>query len=300
MKANKCLALLACSMLLAGCGHYTSVTDSSEKLMTIGNQTITKEDEYNLIVKAVGPNLTLQGALEVIYDAEVPVTDEMKEEAEETWNTYADSYDDFESQVKDYGYADKQDYVDSVLIPNLQSDALLEKYFTDAKEEIESEFQPVLAAIIQTDSEGNANKALQALKDGEDAGKVGGQYAMEDSSWLGQEQIITNQDTTLPTRLINTLAETTEDGVIDEVFSDDTSTDDVTYYVAKLVSNNYDDNVKAIYNALSSNSTISSDCVLFYLKKYDFEVHDQYIFDYFKALQPQYLVTRPDLSDTDE
>ncbi|MCF0259869.1 MAG: hypothetical protein HUJ54_08415, partial [Erysipelotrichaceae bacterium] len=44
------IALAAAGILLTGCSTVkTSVTDGSEKLMTIGNTTYTKNDEYNLI-----------------------------------------------------------------------------------------------------------------------------------------------------------------------------------------------------------------------------------------------------------
>lgn len=298
MKRSKAVLAGLCTLLLAGCsGAVTSVPDGSSKLFTVGSTTVTKNDEYELIKMASGPTLTLSAAKQLIYDEEIGVTDEIKEEAEETYESYASTSDSFEDTLKSYGYADKQAYIDDVLIPSLQSDALLEKYFEDAKDAIEEEYHPVLASIIQTDSEDNANKALEALKNGEDAAKVAAQYGESDATYTGAEQIITTQDTTLPTRLQNMLWETTETGVIDEVFSDDTSTDDVTYYVAVLVSKDYDENLDKIVDALSSVSQISTDCVVYYLKKYDFEVHDQYIFDYYKANNPEYLVTRPDLSE---
>lgn len=291
-------AAAACTLLLSGCGTVsTSVSDPNEALMTIGDVTYTRNDEYQLIKRVNGPSLTLQAAQRMIYNEEVGDGEDIQKEAQEMYDTYAGTSSDFEKQLQSYGYKDKEDYIDNVLIPSIQSQKLVEKYFTDGKETIEADFKPVKAAIIQTDSQDNAEKALNALKEGQDAGKVGGQYAADGAAYTGTAQIITTMDTSLPTRIINTLYETTKEGVIDEIFTNDTSTDDKQYFVVKLISKDYDANLKEIQAALSSNSDINSDCVVYYLKKYEFQVHDQFIFDYFKANYPQYLVTRPDLSE---
>lgn len=290
------LAVLSCA-LLAGCGGSTSVSDSDEKLFSVGSTTYTKDNEYQLIKRINGPSLTLQDAQKLIYEEEVGSGDDVQEEAQEMYDSYTAYSDNFEEQLQAYGYADAQDYIDTVLVPSIQAQKLLEKYFTDAEETIKVTYKPVLAAIIECDSEDNANKAKEALEDGEDPATVGEQYASETATYTGSEQIISTLNTDLPTRIINTLFETTKDGVLDEIFTNDTSTDDVTYYVVDLISADYEANLDAIIDALGSNSDINTDCTVYYLKKYDFEVHDQYIFDYFKANYPEYLVTRPDLSE---
>lgn len=300
MKLRKPALLALSSLLLAGCaGASTSVPESSEKLMTIGSKTITKGDEYQLLKRYAGPQMVLTDVNRMIFDKEVGVTDEIKKEAEDTVAMY-DTGDTFEEQLKQAGYESKQAYIDDAIIPGLQQQELTKKYFQEAKEEIETEFRPVLAIIIQTDSEDNANKALEALKNGDDAGKVGAQYAPEDSTYTGSEQIVTTQDTALPTELLNALLDAGKEGVLGKVYTNDTSTDEVDYYVASVVSTNYDKNLDKIVAALSSNQTIATDCQVYYLKKYGFEVHDQYIFDYYKANNPQYLVTRPDLAETSQ
>ncbi|UNT96649.1 hypothetical protein [Allobaculum mucilyticum] len=296
MKYRTPLALGALALLLAGCQAQTSIPNSSEKLMTIGNKTVTKGDEYQILKKGSGTTGTLAIANRQIADKEIGVTDEIKKQAQETLDTYAE-IEGFDDQLKQIGYDSADDYMNEVLIPNLQSQELTKKYFTDAKEDVITSFDPVLAVIIETDSEDNANKALEALKKGDDAGKVGGTYASEDATYTGTEQIITTQDSGLPETLRNAILDASKEEVLDQVFTNDTSTDDVTYYVAKVVSTDYDKNLDKIVSALSSNQTIASDCQIYYLKKYQFEVHDQDVFDAFKANNPEYLVTRPDLTE---
>lgn len=288
-------------MALTGCaGANTSVSDGSEKLMTIGSKTYTKQDEYQLIKRVNGPALTLQATQQLIFDEEVGKTDEIMEQAEGMYNTYAASSDDFEAQLKSYGYENKEDYINNVLVPSVQSTELTKKYFTDCQAAIDEEFKPVKVEIIQCDSEDNASKAQEAMKNGEKGSEVAEQYAATGAAYMGNAQIITKDNTALPARLVNTLSETTASGVLDEIFSDDTSTDDKSYYAVNIVSTDYTENLDDIITALSSNSEVQTDCTVYYLSKYGFEVHDQYIFDYWKVMNPEYLVTRPDLAETAE
>ncbi len=300
MKSRKALlALSVCGMLFAGCaaGANTAVTDPDEVIMTIGDQKITRNDEYQLIKRVNGPTLTIQGVQLMIYEKEVPVDEEIEKKADEMLKSYDPDSETFLKQIQSYGYKDKEEYKKQVVIPTVQADALLDKYFTDNAGAIEEEYKPVIAAIVECDSEDNAQKALDAMKEGTSAEEAGKQYAREGASFTGSEQVITTETTNLPTRLLNSLNETSEEGVIDEVFAEDTSTDDKAYYAVKLISRDYAASTDKIAEALSSNQTVTTDCMVYYLSKYNFEVHDQYIFDYLKTNQPDYLVTRPDLAE---
>ncbi|MEY8467827.1 hypothetical protein [Faecalibaculum rodentium] len=284
-------------LFLAGCsGATASVSDPDKELMTIGDVTYTRGQEYEYIKKSTGPNLVMQMAEEVIYDKEVPVTDEIRKQAEDNYNEYAKTSDNLESYIQSMGYKDRQDYIDKVLIPAVQAEKLLTKWFTDAQEEIVQEYKPSRAQIIQTDSKDSADKALQALKDGKSAQDVAGQYQMEGTSYNGTAAIVTTMDTVLPTRLINTLSSAeSKAGVVNEVFEND---DKTQFFVAVLVSNNYDDIKGELESTLKNDSTVTEKCLVSYLTKYDFRVFDQDIFDYLRVNYPQYLVTRPDLMES--
>lgn len=284
-------------LFLAGCsGATASVSDPDKELMTIGDVTYTRGQEYEYIKKSTGPNLVMQMAEEVIYDKEVPVTDEIRKQAEDNYNEYAKTSDNLESYIQSMGYKDRQDYIDKVLIPAVQAEKLLTKWFPDAQEEIVQEYKPSRAQIIQTDSKDSADKALQALKDGKSAQDVAGQYQMEGTSYNGTAAIVTTMDTVLPTRLINTLSSAeSKAGVVNEVFESD---DKTQFFVAMLVSNNYDDIKGELESTLKNDSTVTEKCLVSYLTKYDFRVFDQDIFDYLRVNYPQYLVTRPDLMES--
>lgn len=300
MQNKKLLAAAAAGlMLLTGCsGATASVSDPDKELMTVGDVTVTRGQVYDCIKKSTGPNLTMQMAEQVIYDREVPVDEEIRKEAQDNYNEYAKTSDDLEGYVQSMGYKDKQDYIDRVLIPAVQAEKLLTKWFTDAQEEIVQEYKPSRAQIIQTDSRDSADKALQALKDGKSAQDVAGQSAAEGTSYTGTAAIVTSMDSVLPTRLINTLSSAqSKAGVLNEVFEND---DQTQYFVAVLVSNDYDTIKGDLESTLSGDSTVSEKCLVSYLTETDFQVYDQDIFDYLRVNYPQYLVTRPDLMESDD
>lgn len=300
MKSKKVILSTFCAaMLLGGCASQvnTKVTEPDKPLMSIGDTTITCNDEYELIKRVNGPSLMIQGIQLLIYNKEVPVDDEIKKEADEMLKSYDPDSETFLKQIQTYGYKDKEEYLNQVIIPSIQSNKLLEKYFEENAEAIEETYRPVVAAIIETDSEDNAQKAIDAMNDGTSPEEAGKQYAREGANYTGNDTVITTETTKLPTRLLNTLNETSDDGVLSEVFYDDTSTDDKAYYAVKLISRDYNENIDLITQSLSSNQDVISGCMVFYLTKYDFEVHDQYIFDYLKTNNPEYLVTRPDLTE---
>jgi foldase protein PrsA len=294
MKKLAC-ALVFCSLLLAGCGRSQSeIQDQNETLMTIGDTTYTKGDEYELIKNSEGTDLLISLALTKIYDTEIGRTDEIEQEAQEQYDELAEANENFEDQLKAAGYEDGQQYIDNILIPSIQSQKLTEKYFEINETAIKEEYKPSIAEIIQCDDEETAQKALDAIKDGTSVEDAAEKYASETASFTGSEQVVTTLNTTLPTRLINSLFDATEDGVIDEVFVND---DETSYYVAVLVSNDYSENISEYVTSLSSNSDLAKEVVIYYLSEYSFEVHDQYLFDQLKLNNPEYLVTRPDLSE---
>lgn len=136
---------------------------------------------------------------------------------------------------------------------------------------------------------------MKALKDGTDPEEIASQYMVDSATYSGKETLITTKKTDISTRMINKLYKTKKAGVIDEIFTNESS--GTTYaYVAVLVTNTYKDIKDEVYTTLSSDDDITKACLVYYLKKYNFEVHDQDVFDNLKANNPEYLVSRPDLA----
>lgn len=299
MKKTPILFVCA-AMMLAGCsGACATIKDKDETIMTIGDTKYTKGDEYELLKISTGSDLTMELVKQAIYKQEVKVTKEMKEKAQEQVNNYKENMENFDKQIHSLGYKNSKQYMNKVLIPSLQASELTEKYFTDAKKDIQKKYKPSKARIIQCENKATAKKALKALKNGTDPEEVAQQYMIDSAKYSGKETLITTKTTDLSTRLINTLSKTKKAGVIDEVFTNESS--GTTYaYVAVLVSNTYKDIKDDVYTTLSSDDDVTKACLVYYLKKYNFEVHDQDVFNNLKTNNPEYLVSRPDLSKSDD
>lgn len=288
------------AMMLTGCsGATATIKDKDETIMTIGDTKYTKGDEYELLKISTGSDLTMELVKQAIYKQEVKVTKEMKEKAQKQVNDYKENMENFDEQIHSLGYKNSKQYMNKVLIPSLQASELTKKYFTDAKKDIQKTYKPSKARIIQCENKATAKKALKALKNGTDPEEVAQQYMVDSAKYSGKETLVTTKTTDLSTRLINTLSKTKKAGVIDEVFTNESS--GTTYaYVAVLVSNTYKDINDDVYTALSSDDDVTKACLVYYLKKYNFEVHDQDVFNNLKANNPEYLVSRPDLSESDD
>lgn len=299
MKKTPILFVCA-AMMLTGCsGAIATIKDKDETIMTIGDTKYTKGDEYELLKISTGSDLTMELVKQAIYKQEVKVTKEMKEKAQEQVNNYKENMENFDKQIHSLGYKNSKQYMNKVLIPSLQASELTEKYFTDAKKDIQKTYKPSKARIIQCENKATAKKALKALKNGTDPEEVAQQYMVDSAKYSGKETLVTTKTTDLSTRLINTLSKTKKAGVIDEVFTNESS--GTTYaYVAVLVSNTYKDIKDDVYTTLSSDDDVTKACLVYYLKKYNFEVHDQDVFNNLKANNPEYLVSRPDLSESDD
>ena len=299
MKKTPILFVCA-AMMLTGCsGDTATIKDKDETIMTIGDTKYTKGDEYELLKVSTGTDLTMELVKQAIYKQEVKVTKEMKEKAQEQVNNYKENMENFNEQIHSLGYKNSTQYMNKVLIPSLQASELTEKYFTDAKKDVQKTYKPSKARIIQCENKATAKKALKALKSGTDPEEVAQQYMVDSAKYSGKETLVTTKTTDLSTRLINTLSKTKKAGVIDEVFTNESS--GTTYaYVAVLVSNTYKDIKDDVYTTLSSDDDVTKACLVYYLKKYNFEVHDQDVFNNLKANNPEYLVSRPDLSKSDD
>ena len=299
MKKTPILFVCA-AMMLTGCsGACTTIKDKDETIMTIGDTKYTKGDEYELLKISTGSDLTMELVKQAIYKQEVKVTKEMKEKAQEQVNNYKENMENFDKQIHSLGYKNSKQYMNKVLIPSLQASELTEKYFTDAKKDVQKKYKPSKARIIQCENKATAKKALKALKNGTDPEEVAQQYMVDSAKYSGKETLVTTKTTDLSTRLINTLSKTKKAGVIDEVFTNESS--GTTYaYVAVLVSNTYKDIKDDVYTTLSSDDDVTKACLVYYLKKYNFEVHDQDVFNNLKTNNPEYLVSRPDLSKSDD
>lgn len=306
MKSNlkKVAVFAGCSLLmLTACSGATAqISNASDVLFQVGDVSVTRGTEYELIKKSNGSTMAVTLIEQAIMDEEIGRGDDIKKQAEEQYETNTSGSEEFEQSLIDAGYKDKDDYIEKVIIPTIQQEKLLDKYFEDNAKAIKKEYKPSIAKILMCDNKDDANNALQALKDGTDAQTVFDQYASESATY-GNEEIVVSTllKDSIPTYVINTLYSAKETGVIDEVMSDDNDSSGA-YYIAILTSNDYDENRAKIQEDLVSkaSSDIAKECNVYYMKKHNLEIHDQDIFDALRTSNPEYLINHPELTEEDQ
>lgn len=303
MKTKTIFSASLSLFLLCGCTSTATISNGDEVLFTVGDTSYTRQQEYQAVKNASGASITMELIYQAILDEEIGVDEEIENEANEAYESLASENEDFEAQLIEKGYQGKEDYINKVLIPDAQKDRLMDKYFKDNADEIQKEYKPTVAKLLMCDNKNDAENALQALKDGTDEQTVWDTY-VSDSATYGNEEIVVSTllEDTLPTYIINSLYKQDEEGLVDEVLDPSEESSDGFYYVAIITGKDYEENLETIENAfLSSNQeALETECFVYYLKKYDFEVHDQEIFDYLRANNPEYLVSYPELAKEQE
>ncbi len=302
MKKNKIVLVLGAALMLGGCGNATAnISHGSDVIGTIGSTSITDGDIYGSLKSSSGYSYALTMIREQIFAREIEVTDEMRQQAQDEYDQYAEQYEaqDTGMTAEEYviylGYESVDDYINKVYLPNYEQQALNAKYMDDDNANFLEEYEPVKAQIIQTSDQDTASQALEALNNGDDFADVAEEYN-DSTTYDGSEQIVTTQSG-LPTAVMTKLNDAEDGTLVNEVIADTTNG---YYYVVRLVSKDYETIKDDIVEALQDNTTLTNDAMVYYLKKYNFTVYDVDIFNALRDSNPEYLVQRPELAEEAE
>lgn len=264
---KKILVLAACMLLLVGCSDATAkITNGSETVVTVGDQSYTREDLYNFMTNYGGSYYAVVNAQKTILDAEVPVTDEMISSVDSTLDLYSQmmgSY--FETYLQSQGFAGSEQYRE-ILIQNEQLNELYKKYVEANYDSLSSTFAPKKIQLMKFATEEEANTALQAVKDGNDFATV----AQENKSTIdGAAQLVTSTSSfeTVVQYAINTQAV----GELSEVIGNDNKT---AYYVLKVLSTDAAELKEEAIPVIATAETIANQSIQYYFKEYNFTVYD--------------------------
>jgi len=290
-KRNALFASVLALTMLAGCKDATAkLNDSSTSLIKIGSKTITKGDLYELMNSAYGATTVINDANKTIADLEIEVTDEMKETAESTLETYVSMYgDSFTSYLEQVGMTE-EDYVNETLIPSLQAEQLVNKYIEDQWDTLVSTYKPVKATLISFTSEDDANAALEEVNGGTDAETAAGSH----NGTYTESKVYTTESTSLDSMVRTILFAATEDDGWAHVPGSDGS----TYYLVKVDNSDPSSFKDEAVEALSTISDVSDDSTTYFFKKYNFHIYDKTIYDAVAADYPDNLVQDMDDADT--
>ena len=287
---------IALSFTLAGCSDASAkLKDSSSGLIKVGNKTITKGQIYSTMVSMSGASTAINNATNKIAAAEVEVTDEIKQQAESSLNTYKSMYgDSFASYLESTGMTEDE-YVNEYLIPSLLAADLSTKYIEEKWDDLITMYKPVKATVLTFSSQEDRDAALQELNDGSSNAETAAKN--HNSTSDGSSKVYTNQDTTLDTMVRAVLSSMkSSDGWVDTQ-----SSDSATYYLLHVDEDDTENYREELKTAFSNISNVKTDATTYYFKKYGFHIYDITLYDAVKASYPDNLVQdMPADTDTDK
>ena len=291
MKKFLCLMAFALVFTLTGCKDaVTSLTDGNEALITIGKTEITKDEIYTSLKSKNGVTVILSKLTNFIIDKEVPITDEIKKEAQEHIDSFI-SYigkDTMEIYVESMGYESIEAYRDNAVTTNVRAEKITDKYVDEHFEELSKKYQLRKVQILQTADSKVASEIQLAIKEGtltfEDA-LVQYKDKLTTSTFTGKEQIISNT-TTLDSSILKNIFEVKEDNTLLSTYQ---FNDQINkFYIVKVV--DLEVSLEDGKDTLLGISTIGDEAFANYLKKYGFVVYDIDLYNGIYANAPTYLI----------
>ncbi len=279
---KKVLVILGLSLLLVGCGNKTTnVSNSKEVLIKVGDRTVTIGEVYSQMMSTDSTAIIKQMATRVILNKEVPVTDEMKVEADEVLKQFTDSVtDNIELYLEYYGYKDTTDYYDNGILPSLQQEALVNTYLTENFDSLVAGYRPKKIRLIEITDATLAAAALAEIKAGEDFSVVADKYST--STYPGDEELV-NNTSSLPDVVINFVDYLTTPTLSDVL------TDGTTNYIVQITNADTNKLKQEIIDTFAVDTTFSDKALETYFVKHNFTIYDKSIYDVFVQTYPNYL-----------
>jgi len=170
---KKLLTLAAAILLLAGCSNATSynskVTDGSTTVATVGNASITKQDLYECLMDAKGPDYVLNEVLTQIASTATLDEDKIAAEVASTETTYkAILGENIDSYTESYfGYKTFEEYKQKVLIPSVRQIVMIDQYATDNYDQLAGKYMFVKCRLIIVDDQTTAMTAISEISGNE-------------------------------------------------------------------------------------------------------------------------------------
>lgn len=280
---------IALLLTMSACSDATtSVSNGSEALVTVGDTTITKEEIYKGLLANGSVNSIINKITEYICDKEVPITDEITKEAEETLNAFKQLFDTDEKWMdflSSMGYTNETDYFNDRIILSARSGAIVDKYVEEAYDTIKETYAPRKVEVFQTASEDDAKAALADIQNGATFAEVIEKYNGVTTTFSGEPEVLTSQSS-LPTNVWNNILTITENNTLLPTVQ--FKVDLTAYYVVRVVETEV--SATEAKAALASLEAVKEDAFIYYLDKYDFTLYDIDVYNSFKTQAPDYIV----------
>lgn len=301
------LSILMMSSILTGCaGAQTSVKKGDSTLFQVGDTVVTKQQVYDTVKYNNGASYSIEKIKEKIEKLEIKDEDQMNKKVKKRidilYKQYEEYYgkeESFESQVKTSGYKDVDEFKKKVLRPQVLEELLMEKYTNKHIDKYLKQYKPVIAKVLAVEGEDAAKEAAKELKAGASWDNVYAKYTSENSSYQNTKKVLTTSDSDLKPDDVKTLYKNKKTGIMTKVYTPSNS-DSTTRYLINVISCDVtsDEYYADFINQLKSlDSNFEKNLWKYYLKKHNFEIHDQDIFDIIRVDNPEYLYQYPKLSE---
>lgn len=297
------LSVLMMSSILTGCaGAQTSVKKGDSTLFKVGDTVVTKQQAYDTVKYNKGASYSIEKIKEKIEKIEVKNEDQIKKRIDILYKQYEEYYgkeENFESQIKNSGYKDVDEFKKKVLRPQVLEELLMEKYANKRIDKYLKQYKPVIAKVLTVEGEDAAKEAAKELKSGASWDNVYAKYTSENSSYQNTKKVLTTSDSDLKPDDVKTLYKNKKTGIMTKVYTPSNS-DSTTRYLINVISCDVtlDEYYADFINQLKSlDSNFEKNLWKYYLKKHNFEIHDQDIFDIIRVDNPEYLYQYPKLSE---
>lgn len=282
---NLLLASLLLVTPLAGCSDASAkLSDGSTVLFKVGKTKVTKQDLFSLMNSTSGASTVISSATKTICSNEIEVTDEMKEDAQTTLDSYKSMYGDTFTSYLEQNNMTEEDYLNTYLIPSLQAEQLTAAYIEAEWESVTDLYEPVKATVLDFEANDSATEALAKLKDGSaTAQEIASEYGCTES---GETELFTIDDTDYDSTVMSVIT----NGSPDDGWSMIPTTSGDAVYLVKVEDNDPDNYRDEVIDKLSSISNVSSDATTYFFRKYGFHIYDITVYNAISSDYPDYLV----------
>lgn len=280
---KKILLSLCALLLLAGCSDaHAKLTDSDVVIVTVGDQNITKDNLFTTMKQMGSGYSAISSSTKIILENEVPVTDELRAEADASLELYRANYQEsFPLVLQSNGFKDEEDFYNNSLLVSAQLNQLTTKYVNDNFDSLIKTYKPKKAVTLAFATEEDATAAKADLENGIDGATVGSTY---NSSIAGAERILTTS-TELDENAKSHVLDATANGVSDVIIG--TAAD--TYYVVNVIEFDPNNMKDEVIDVLASLDKMGTESDIFYFNKYGFKVYDRELYDNLAANYSDYL-----------
>lgn len=279
---KKLLVILSLSLVLVGCGNKTTnVSNSSDVLIKVGNQSITVGQVYSQMMATDSTAIIKQMASRIIFDKEVPMDDALKAEADTQLQEFIDSVgENLDVYLQYYGYKDKDDYYNNGIIPSLQQEKLVRNYLTENFDAVAAGYRPKKIRLIEITDATLAAEALAEIKAGVDFSVVAEKFST--STYPGDEELV-NNTSSIPSVVVEFIDYLTTP-TLSEVLTDGT-----TNYIVQVTNADTNKLKDEIIESFTFDSTFTDKTLESYFVKYNFTIYDKSVYDLFIQTYPNYI-----------